>query len=144
MTRHPCWAEASLLLRFRDYTQHHTLQDSLGLVISSSQRPIPNKTQSSHQTDIYDRHLLCPWRDLNPQFPANELPHILPFRPHGQLKLLNTVYTHTFILTTLSAERFFHFSVVPLKIGIECSLIGRKMLPVLSLILCVFDIFRGF
>ena len=34
-------------------TTHHTRQDSSGRVISSSQRPLPDNTQHSQQTDIH-------------------------------------------------------------------------------------------
>jgi len=34
-------------------TTHHSRQDSSGRVISSSQRPLPDKTQHSQQTDIH-------------------------------------------------------------------------------------------
>ena len=33
---------------------HHSRQDSSGRVISASQRPLPDNTQYSQQTDIYD------------------------------------------------------------------------------------------
>ena len=34
-------------------TTHHSRQDSSGRVISSSQRPLPDKTQQSQQTNIH-------------------------------------------------------------------------------------------
>ena len=34
-------------------TPHHSRQDSSGRVISSSQRPLPDNAQHSHQTDIH-------------------------------------------------------------------------------------------
>jgi hypothetical protein len=50
----PQWAWASSLSRIYDHTQtHHTRYDSSGRVISSSQRPLPDKTQYSHKTDIH-------------------------------------------------------------------------------------------
>ena len=50
----PTRAMASSFLRFLDHTQtHHSLQDSSGRVISSSQRPLPDNTRCSQQTDIH-------------------------------------------------------------------------------------------
>jgi hypothetical protein len=50
----PQWARASSLSRFHDDTQkHHTRQDSSGRVMSPSQRPIPDSTQHSQQTNIH-------------------------------------------------------------------------------------------
>ena len=43
-------------------TSHHRRQDSSGLVISSSQRPVPDNTQHSQQTNIH-----APRWDSNPQ-----------------------------------------------------------------------------
>ena len=48
---------------FRSHTTtHHSRQDSSGRVISLSQRPLPDNTQHSKQTDIHARA-----RDSNPQ-----------------------------------------------------------------------------
>jgi len=51
-------------------TTHHSRYDSSGLVISSSQRPLPDKTQHSQQTEI-----LAPWgfrtHDLSRGAPAD-------------------------------------------------------------------------
>jgi len=47
---------ASSLTRFLDHTHtptHHSRYDSSGRVISSSQRPLPDNTQNSQQTDIH-------------------------------------------------------------------------------------------
>ena len=42
------------LSRIHDHTQtHHTRQDSSGRVTSPTQRPVPNNTQHSQQTDIH-------------------------------------------------------------------------------------------
>ena len=51
----PTRARASSFLRFLDHTHwmHHSRQDSSGRVISSSQRPLPDNTQHSQQTDIH-------------------------------------------------------------------------------------------
>jgi len=38
---------------FRSHTTHHIWWDSSGQVISSSQRPLPDNTQHSQQTDIH-------------------------------------------------------------------------------------------
>ena len=43
-------------------TMHHSRQDSSGRVISPSQRPLPDNTQHSQQTNIH-----APARDSNPQ-----------------------------------------------------------------------------
>ena len=37
----------------RSHTTHHSRYDSSGRVISSSQRPLPDNTQHSQQTDIH-------------------------------------------------------------------------------------------
>jgi len=52
----PKCARVSSFARFlRSHTTtHHTRYDSSGRVISSSQRPIPNNTQHSQQTNIHD------------------------------------------------------------------------------------------
>ena len=51
----PLWARASSLTRFLDHTTmtHHSRQDSSGREISPSQRPLPDNTQHSQQTDIH-------------------------------------------------------------------------------------------
>jgi hypothetical protein len=54
MAKQPKWDKASSLLRIYDHTQtHHTRQDSSGRVISLTQRPLPDNTQHSQQTDIH-------------------------------------------------------------------------------------------
>jgi len=47
----PPWTMASSFTRFRGHSQSR--QDSPGRVISLSQRPLPNNTQHSQQTDIH-------------------------------------------------------------------------------------------
>ena len=48
------WARASFSSRLHDHTQtHQNRQDSSGLVISQTQRPLPDKTQHSKDTDIH-------------------------------------------------------------------------------------------
>ena len=50
----PQWAKAFSLSRIHNHTQtHNTRQDSSGRVISLSQRPLPDNTQHSQQTDIH-------------------------------------------------------------------------------------------
>jgi len=51
----PTWVMASSFLRFsRSHsTTHHSRWDSSGQVISSSQRPLPDNTQHSQQTNIH-------------------------------------------------------------------------------------------
>ena len=53
MAQQPYWAKAPLS-RIHDHTQtHHTREDSSGRVTSPTQRPVPNNTQHSQQTDIH-------------------------------------------------------------------------------------------
>jgi hypothetical protein len=51
----PDYGSGSPLVRLPDQTHwtHHTLYDSPGRVISSTQRPLPDNTQHSPQTNIY-------------------------------------------------------------------------------------------
>ena len=50
----PQWAMASSFPRLLGHTTtHHRRLDSSGRVISPSQRPLPDKTQHSQQTDIH-------------------------------------------------------------------------------------------
>jgi hypothetical protein len=51
----PQWARASSFVRFLDHTQRRTTvgRTPLGRVISSSQRPLPDNTQLSQQTNIH-------------------------------------------------------------------------------------------
>jgi hypothetical protein len=50
----PWSARASSLSRLHYHTQtHHTRQDSSGRVIRPSQRPLPDNTQHSQETDIH-------------------------------------------------------------------------------------------
>jgi len=50
----PQWARASSFTRFLDHTQQSsTVGDSSGRVISSSQRPLPDNTQHSQQTNTH-------------------------------------------------------------------------------------------
>ena len=44
---------SSFLMRFQDHTNHAPRQDSSGRVISPSQRPLPDNTQHSQQTNIH-------------------------------------------------------------------------------------------
>jgi hypothetical protein len=66
--------------RFHDHTQtHHTRWDSSGRVISPSQRPLPDNTQHSQQTDIHAPGWI---RTHDPSKRAAEDPRL---RPHGHL-----------------------------------------------------------
>ena len=48
------WARASSFSRLHDHTQtHHTRLDSSRLVISPTQRILPDNTQQSKQTDVH-------------------------------------------------------------------------------------------
>jgi hypothetical protein len=48
--------QASSLSRFYDHFQmHNTRYDSFGRVIISTQRPVPDNTRHSSETDIHDR-----------------------------------------------------------------------------------------
>jgi hypothetical protein len=59
----PQWARATSLSRVHDHTQpHHTRKDSSGLVISSSQRALPEQ----HTTLTTDRHTSGGIRTRNP------------------------------------------------------------------------------
>jgi len=56
---------------YRSYiTPHHSRYDCSGQMISSSQRPLPDNTQYSQQTD---RHT-CPPVAFEPTIPASERP----------------------------------------------------------------------
>jgi len=51
----PQWARASSFVRFLDHTPTpQSRYNSSGRVISSSQKPLPDNTQHSQQTDIHD------------------------------------------------------------------------------------------
>jgi hypothetical protein len=53
MEQQPYWDKASSLSMIHDHTQtRHTQQDSSGRVISRTQRPLPDNTQQSQETDI--------------------------------------------------------------------------------------------
>ena len=50
----PWWAKVSTLSRIHDHTQtHHTRQKSSGWVICPSQRPLPDNTQHSWETNVH-------------------------------------------------------------------------------------------
>jgi hypothetical protein len=50
----PQWARTNSLTRFLDHTQtHHSRQDPSGGTINPSQRPLPDNTLHSQQTDIH-------------------------------------------------------------------------------------------
>ena len=48
----PIWPRTPLCRGFRIALRHHTRQDSSGRVISPSQRPLPDNTQHSKETDV--------------------------------------------------------------------------------------------
>jgi hypothetical protein len=50
MARKTLWAQVQSLLRFRD---HSDTPPSEGLVIGPSQRPVPDNTQHTQDTDIH-------------------------------------------------------------------------------------------
>ena len=78
--RHPQWTMASSSLRFRDHTQtHNTRQDSPGQ-FDPSQRPVPDSTQHSQQTDI---HALGGIRTYDPSKRASADPRLRrkPYMP---------------------------------------------------------------
>jgi len=53
----PPWGRALSLSRLYDHAQiHHSRKDSSGRVISPSQRPLPDNTQHSQQTEIHASH----------------------------------------------------------------------------------------
>jgi len=58
-------------------TTHHSRKDSSGRVISSSQRPLPDNTQHSQQTDIH-----APGR-IRSHNPSRRAAVDLRLRPHG-------------------------------------------------------------
>jgi len=60
------WARASSVSTLYDHTQtRHTRLKSSGRVISPAQRPLPDNTQQSQETDVLAPHV-PPW-DWNPQ-----------------------------------------------------------------------------
>jgi hypothetical protein len=64
MARQNLVGQGLLIIEAHDHTQtHHTWWDSSGRVISPSQRPLPDNTQHSQQTNI---HALCEIRAHNP------------------------------------------------------------------------------
>ena len=65
----PQCARASSLSRLHNHTQtHHTRQDFFGRVISSSQRPLPDNTQNSQQTDIHAHRIASKGATTQPCF----------------------------------------------------------------------------
>ena len=59
----PQWAKTYSLSRLHDHSQtHYTRWDSSGRVISPTQKPLPDNTQHTQQTDIN-----APRRNSNPQ-----------------------------------------------------------------------------
>ena len=65
----PQWDQGLLIEVSRSHTTHHSRWDASGRVISPSQRPLPDNTQHSQQTDIH-----VPLTEFEPTMPANERP----------------------------------------------------------------------
>jgi hypothetical protein len=65
----PWWAGASAVSRLHDHTQtHHTRKDTFGIVISPTQRPLPDNIQT------HRRQTSVPPVRFEPTIPANERP----------------------------------------------------------------------
>ena len=73
-----------------------TRQDSSGRVIGPTQRPLPDKTQRSQQTD---KHVPCGIRTINPQQASDRRPTPKTARPWGR------EYVHHEIELFLPRER---------------------------------------
>jgi hypothetical protein len=86
-------------------TTHHSRQDSSGRVISPSQRPVPNNTQHSTQTDI---HASGGIRTHNPSKRATAEPRL---RPRGHwYRLPNIIRVFELRQTSLMSLAFlFHY-----------------------------------
>jgi hypothetical protein len=89
MARQPQWAKGSLS-RIHDHTQtHHTRLHSSGRVISPTQRPVPDTTLHSKETDIH-----AP-AGFEPTIPPRERPqtHAL-YRAAAEIGIIGR-YWHT-------------------------------------------------
>jgi hypothetical protein len=75
LVQQPPWTRASSFTRFVHTTTHHSRYDFSGRVISSSQRPLPDNTQHSQQTDI---HVPGGIRTHNPSKRAAADPRLRP------------------------------------------------------------------
>ena len=54
MAQNPYWRRASSLLRLHHHTPtHHARSNSSGRVMSPMQRPLPDNTQHSQETDLH-------------------------------------------------------------------------------------------
>ena len=94
--RAPQWAWASQLSRIHNHTQtHHTRYDSSGQVIGQTQRPLPDNTQHSHETDI---HAPGGIRNRNPNKRAAADPRL---RPCGHWDGLPPPFAYTSCLLCL-------------------------------------------
>jgi hypothetical protein len=81
-------ARASSLSRLHDYTQtHHTRYDSSGRVINPTQRPLPENTKHSQETQIHD---LGGIRTRNPSKRSAADPRL---RPRSHWDRPNFLYT---------------------------------------------------
>ena len=88
----PQQARVSSLTRLHDHTQtYHTRQDSSGQVISPSQRPLPDNTQHSQQTDI---HATGGIQTRNPRNRGTADPQLRP-RGHWERPKQICIFTNT-------------------------------------------------
>ena len=77
---------------FRSHTtMHHSWQDSSGRVISSSQRPLPDNTQHSQQTNIHDP------RGIRTHNLSRRAAADLRLRPRGHWDRHRTILQNTII-----------------------------------------------
>jgi hypothetical protein len=103
MAGQPQWTRASSLLRPHDYTQtHHIRQDSSELVISRTQRPFPDNTQHSKETDI---HAAGEIRTRNPSKRIHALDRAFPGIGFAQdVVLLNSLTPDGGLYTQLRSD----------------------------------------
>jgi hypothetical protein len=87
-----------LLASFRTQA-HHTQYESSGRQISPSQRPVPDNTQHSQETEI---HVSSKIRTRNPNKRAAS---DLRLRPHGHLDRLNLQLSKFYWNTVLNFPR---------------------------------------
>ena len=90
------WTRSSSLSRFHEHTQTHSnWYDSSGSVISPTQRPLPDKTQHSHQRDI---HAPGGIRTHNPSKQAAADPLLRPCGHWDRQNLLLRLINRNFLL----------------------------------------------
>jgi hypothetical protein len=86
------WSMISSLSRLHDNTQtHHTRQKFSRRVISITQRPLPDSTKLTQQTDIH------PPAEFAPTVPSKRANADLRLRPHGHWDRL----PYTIVLLTI-------------------------------------------